>query len=158
MINSNDREIELAKIQDMIDNYLESSSDASVGELRDGYHSFNELYDHRCVLTALAFNILPYSWKSLHHEDGSMFDGMFIVGTVLPSGMITYHYDIEYWDLFKITVLDHAPTFDGHTPNDVVNRIKDFVKVSNGIRVNTNSMISMTNIYNKEIIPLIKKP
>ena len=158
MIKTINKEIELSKIQDMISDYLDSSSDASVGELRDGYHSFNELYEHRCVLTALAFNFLPYSWKSLHHEDGSMFDGMFIVGTVLPSGIVTYHYDLEYWDLFKVVVLEHAPTFDGHTPNDVINRIKDFIKVSNGIKVNTNSMISMVDIYNREIVPLIKKP
>lgn len=149
---------ELLKIQNDIDNYLKSCEHASVGELRDGYHSYNELYKHRCVLTALAFNLLPYSWKSMKHEDGSMFDGMFIVGAVLPGGMITYHYDLAYWDLFKVLVLEHAPRFDGHTPEDVTDRIEDFIRRSNGDKVNAMDMITMMDIYNKEVCPLVKKP
>lgn len=65
----------LQEIQDLINKYKEDNPDESVGELSDTYHSFNDLYKHRTVLTALAFRFLPYAWKSRHHEDGTMYDG-----------------------------------------------------------------------------------
>ena len=47
------------------------------------------------------------SWTSLHHHDGTMYDGMFIVGIDTPAGPATYHYDVEpYWDMFPCRVLD----------------------------------------------------
>lgn len=47
------------------------------------------------------------SWKSLHHHDGTMYDGMFIVGIDTPAGPATYHYDVDpYWDMFPCRVLD----------------------------------------------------
>ena len=54
----------LQEIQDLINKYKEDNPDESVGELSDTYHSFNDLYKHRTVLTALAFRFLPYAWKS----------------------------------------------------------------------------------------------
>ena len=49
----------LKEIQDQINEYKKSGS--SVGELSDTYHSFNDLYEHRVVLTALAFMNIPYA-------------------------------------------------------------------------------------------------
>ena len=97
-----------------------------VGSLNDTYHSFDELYDHRCILTAALFRNIPFTWKSKIHEDGSMFDGMFIVGVTTPDGDATYHYDLPYWDLFRIPELPHAPLFDGHTPEIALERIKKY--------------------------------
>jgi hypothetical protein len=49
---------------------------------------------------------------------------MFIVGIETPEGQATYHYDLNpYWDMFKVKELDKAPTWDGHTPEDAINRI-----------------------------------
>ncbi len=102
---------------------IEEVSD--IGELSDGYHTFNELYHHRALLTAKLFNTYFHlAWKSKLHHDGTMYDGMFIVGIETPEGMATYHYDIDpYWDMFKIKELDKAPEWDGHTPEDAINRI-----------------------------------
>lgn len=97
----------------------------SVGELSDGYHTFNELYKHRCILTAALFRTVPYTWKAKVHDDGSMFGGMFIVGVCTPEGHATYHYDLPDWDLFKVPEIPHAPKFDGHTPDDAIDRIKN---------------------------------
>ena len=115
----------LEKIQDQINEVKKTGM--SVGELSDTYHTFNDLYDHRMVLTAFAMMSMPYAWKAKKHEDGTMFDGMFIVGAPTPDGMITYHYDLEYWNLFKIPEIPHAPHFDGHTPEDVVMRLKNWI-------------------------------
>ena len=91
----------------------------------DGYHTFKELYHHRAVLFSVickAFH--EKAWKSKLHSDGSMFDGMFIVGINTPEGQATYHYDIDpYWNMFVVRELDRAPEFDGHTPDDAIRRI-----------------------------------
>ena len=97
----------------------------NIGEFCDGYHSFNELYHHRAVLFSVICNTYPEkAWKARFHEDGSMFDGMFIVGIDTPMGQATYHYFMDpYWDMFKVVELDRAPAWDGHTPDQAIERI-----------------------------------
>ena len=142
----------LQEIQDLINKYKKDNPDESVGELSDTYHSFNDLYKHRTILTALAFRFLPYAWKSRQHEDGTMYDGMFIVGAPTPDGMITYHYDNEYWDLFKIPELSHAPHFDGHTPEDVIDRITNYIMKSGAHLMDKTSMALVHDITMREIV------
>ncbi len=95
------------------------------GDTSDGYHTFNELYDHRAKLFSVvvaAFRNI--AWKSKRHSDGSMYEGMFIVGIDTPHGQATYHYEIEpYWELFRCSELPKAPEFDGHTPAQAIDRI-----------------------------------
>jgi len=103
------------------------------GNLSDGYHTFNELYEFRKVYNAALFN----EWgklgkydvhKSKKHFDGNdCFDGgWFIVVAILPSGQITNHYELKDWDLFNIPVFETAKyPFDGHTPQDVITRLKN---------------------------------
>lgn len=95
------------------------------GKLSDGYHTFNELYDHRAALLVALIHLLPnQSWKSKLHHDGTMYDNMFIVGIDLPDGQISYHYDIDpWWHRFKCKELACAPEWDGHEPNDVIARL-----------------------------------
>ncbi len=91
-------------------------------EISDGYHTFEELYHHRCVLFSVICNQnKEKAWKSLLHHDGTMFgdNDMFIVGIETPEGSYTYHYHREYWDMFKVKELDRAPEWDGHKPEDV---------------------------------------
>lgn len=95
------------------------------GETSDGYHTFNELYHHRAVLfSVIVNNHKDRAWKSKQHHDGSMYDGMFIVGIDTPEGQATYHYDVDpYWGMFKCRELERAPEWDGHTPDDAITRI-----------------------------------
>lgn len=142
----------LEKIQEQINEVKETGM--SVGELSDTYHSFNDLYDHRMILSAFAMMNMPYAWKAKTHEDGSMFDGMFVVGAPTPDGMITYHYDLEYWNLFKIPEIPHAPHFDGHTPEDVIKRIKSWI-VNSGTRlVSQDSFNRIEKIVTEYILPV----
>ena len=95
------------------------------GETSDGYHTFNELYYHRAVLFSVIVRDHPdHAWKSKLHHDGTMYDGMFIVGIDTPEGQATYHYDIDpYWEMFDCRELERAPEWDGHTSGDAIARI-----------------------------------
>lgn len=95
------------------------------GNTSDGYHTFNELYHHRAVLFSVIVKAFPdRAWKSRKHHDGTMYDGMFIVGIDTPQGQATYHYDIDpYWKMFECKELDRAPEWDGHTPAEAIARI-----------------------------------
>ena len=117
-----------------------------IGELSDGHHTFNELYNFRKVYNAALFNewaenletssdfgqalfnVPKYNvHKSWRHSDGELCfgGGWFIVSAMLPTGLISNHYKAEDWDLFKIPEVDKALfEFDGHTSEDVLNRLK----------------------------------
>jgi hypothetical protein len=125
---------------------LEIPCDA--GEVSDGYHTFNELYTHRfalfCMASRLAFDLgfrgAPerlYCWKSKNHWiDGKLepvWDGWFVAGIDLSRNkneqkMITYHLPIEWWDLFIGIERAHPPPHDGHTSQDVIERLKEWFK------------------------------
>lgn len=96
-----------------------------IGDVSDGYHTFNELYHHRAVLFSVICNQNKgKAWKSKRHHDGTMYANMFIVGIETPQGQATYHYDVNpYWDMFNVKTLDNAPEWDGHTPEQAINRI-----------------------------------
>lgn len=105
---------------------VETAPTAKVnGDTSDGYHTFNELYHHRAVLFSVICNSMPeMCWKSKKHHDGTMFDGMFIVGIDTPEGQATYHYDLDpYWNMFHVKEVDSAPEWDGHTPDEAIRRI-----------------------------------
>ena len=101
-----------------------------IGDLSDGYHTFNELYHHRAILFSVICNEhTDIAWKSKLHHDGTMYDGMFIVGINAPDGQATYHYDIcPYWDMFQVKELDRAPEWDGHTPAQAIERIGNLTR------------------------------
>ena len=108
--------------------------ETGIGDLSDGYHTFNELYHHRAVLFSVICNKFPeLSWKSLQHNDPEkdpMYDGMFICGIFTPEGQATYHYDINpYWDMFNVAEIDRAPEWDGHTSDEAIKRIASLNKI-----------------------------
>ncbi len=101
------------------------------GSTSDGFHTFDELYEHRTALFALLCRLFPsMAWRSREHhpEDLPMYAGFFVAGLNLPiKGTIrpaTYHCLLERWDDFEgVPELEHAPRWDGHTPADVLERI-----------------------------------
>jgi hypothetical protein len=113
-----------------------------VGTVSDGYHTFNELYKHRCLLFCLAVRDDRSAWKSrLHHDGTAAYEGWFVAGTTLlcayeetPNGTpssrysllqdITYHLPNEMWELCQVQELAKAPAFDGHTSLDVLDRLE----------------------------------
>jgi hypothetical protein len=109
-----------------------------VGNISDGFHSFNELYEFRKLYNALLFNEwaknckVNYEWvkndsnlltqkvksteykydihKSIRHNNGELCfgGGWFVVVAILPSGQITNHYEMKDWDLFNIPEVEKA--------------------------------------------------
>ncbi|WP_199288067.1 hypothetical protein [Culicoidibacter larvae] len=91
------------------------------GDMSDGYHTFNELYNHRSVLFSVICNLnSKVAWKSKKHADGSMFNNMFVVGIETPAGMFTYHDEMMWWNRYNVPELENAPEWDGHTSDDVI--------------------------------------
>lgn len=103
------------------------------GEVSDGFHTFDELYDHRCTLfLALMSAHHDLSWMSVKHHDDSEWDGWFIAGMRLPTGDVTYHLPVTMLGLAQDTgclLLDRGIEWDGHTDADVVTRIQDWIRV-----------------------------
>lgn len=108
--------------------------------ISDGYHTFEELYDHRIFLFRALGNLAIMAansvgmennennvWKSKLHHDGTSYDGWFIVGFhTKPGFQVSYHIPMKYWDYFDLFVeRERAPEWDGHTPADVVERLKN---------------------------------
>ncbi len=116
--------------------------DGSSKNFTDGHHTFEELYYHRMVLSAMLFKLYPdRAWKSKKHDDeenNPMFDGCFIVGIDTPEGQATYHYKLEYWDVFDVKELEHAPEYDGHTPQQAIERIKSLPRPIEGSIISIN--------------------
>ena len=105
----------------------------------DGYHTFDELCDHRitlyialCLMTELNYvktSSLRYkAWRSRNHSDGEpAFGGTwFVLGIGKEKGsQITYHIPIERWDETDFAeTLEKAPEWDGHTSADALERLK----------------------------------
>ena len=66
-----------------------------IGDLSDGYHTFNQLYYQRMILfAALVKQNKEKAWKSLRHEE-------------------------QYYSLFDCADLPCGKHWDGHTENDV---------------------------------------
>lgn len=112
---------------------------ADTNQISDGYHTFGELYEHRielfialCRTTAKVERTVTYAfptvWRSNTHSDGTSWDGWFLMGMgTEPGKQITYHLPLSYWDNCNFAdTLDKAPTFDGHTSQDVLQRLKNF--------------------------------
>jgi hypothetical protein len=100
------------------------------GETSDGYHTFNELYEHRITLWVALCRVIEQQrertvWKTQLHSDGTGFDGWFVLGMYhLPGQQITYHLPMSRWDECRFQTLDRAPEFDGHTGADVLARLE----------------------------------
>ena len=113
-------------------------------ECFDGYHTFGELYDHRIELWITVCRGINYRnavfksqgtimngdngvWRSKLHDDGSEYEGWFILGIGKEKGKImTYHLPNIKWDEVSFAeTLEKAPEFDGHTPADVITRLKN---------------------------------
>ena len=134
----------------MVDNNLQhiisfvnsiQQEQVDMGEVSDGYHTFNELYYYRMLYNAAFFNLLPKEWvhKSKRHHTGEecFGGGWFIVMANLPTGQISNHYELKDWDLFQIPEKEFADEWDGHTPQEAAERLHKYLQQERPIQVNT---------------------
>lgn len=141
---------DVARIIEHVKSVLEASVDycypnhpepkaepGDMGEVSDGYHTFNELYRYRMLYNAAFFNLLARNGqvevcKSRRHSDGEKCfgsDDWFIVMAILPTGQVSNHYESKYWDLFDVPERETAFEYDGHTPNEAADRIEKYLKL-----------------------------
>ncbi|HHH7552884.1 TPA: hypothetical protein ACP2DR_004960, partial [Escherichia coli] len=101
------------------------TSPVDMGEVSDGYHTFNELYAHRVRLfSSLMHAYAELSWWSRKHSDGEEWDGWIIAGITTPEGEITYHLPVEEIEFLpEGTELEFGKEWDGHEANDVLGRL-----------------------------------
>lgn len=109
----------------------------SEGQISDGYHTFDELYYYRLLYNAAFFNSINGHYsvhKSKKHSDGKVCfgGGWFIVMANLPTGQISNHYEMKYWDLFRIPDLEKSLPYDGHTPKEASERLYKFINKKYG--------------------------
>jgi hypothetical protein len=111
----------IGRLTDSVDFKKLADDNSEMGQISDGYHTFDELYFHRMILFSILCKVYKdKAWKSKQHSDGTMFDNYFIVGIETPQGNYTYHYHMEYWDHFSgVKELPNAPEWDGHQPKDI---------------------------------------
>lgn len=104
----------------------EAANVKEIGDVSDGFHTFNGLYEQRMILfAALVKAYKNKAWKSYRHEDGEYCfgGGWFIVGIDTPEGSYTYHYENKYWDMFDCMDLPKGKHWDGHTEEDAETRL-----------------------------------
>ena len=118
-----------------------------IGEISDGYHTFNELYYHRMILFSVICNMnRSKAWKSWKHHDGSMYNDYFIVGIDTPEGQYSYHYHKEHWDRFNVEELENAPEWDGHEPKDINRLISLIQEVNKECGSENNEKLNLISI------------
>jgi len=99
-------------------------STVSVGELSDGYHTFDELYEHRNVLFCKYISAMKTSrdvWKSKCNADGSTWDGWFVAGI---SDIVTYHLPLSMWDMCNVPEIEKGK-WNGHNANEGLWNLKN---------------------------------
>jgi hypothetical protein len=102
------------------------------GKTSDGYHTFDELYEHRHALFITLCRTVARELsdervvRSQHHYDGTMINGWFIlmIDGDRRGEQISYHLPLRLWDQTNFAnTLDRAPDWDGHLSQDVLARL-----------------------------------
>ena len=115
-------------------NYLIKNNGIDTNGISDGYHTFGELYAHRIELwIAFLKSLAPTAnpdeivWRSKANDKGEVWEGWFLLGrSYTPGKQISYHLPIDRWEECDFAEeLEQAPPFDGHTSNDVLERLKN---------------------------------
>lgn len=121
--------------------YLPDNTEVFVADtnlVSDGYHTFGELYEHRCKLFALLINtfdpVFGYScFKTRQNDKGETWDGWFIAGLNTPAGQISYHLPDELWDVVDAKIIEYNDTYDKHTSDDVLMRLVELMRLANPV-------------------------
>ena len=126
------------------------------GNTSDGYHTFNELYNHRCLLW------INYCLQDINGcylvENHS--DGWFLLGKETTQGQISYHCSNKYIHLVT-NIERRCPAFDGHTSSIVLVRLQDIASITRDKNPTTVARIpsekAIEDVLYKESIKGINK-
>lgn len=94
-----------------------------LSKVSDGYHTIEELYEHRCLLWInMCLQNNGDCYLKLNH-----YEGWFLLGMYSSAGnQISYHCPNKYESMVvgKIAEYDGVE-FDGHNSSDVLKRLSD---------------------------------
>lgn len=88
-------------------------------DISDGYHTFTELYEHRCTLFIALCLMQPEkcAWKD-------HYDGWPVLYLETPKGQVSYHVPDRLSGAFTPYIRqDQEYKWDGHTSADVLERL-----------------------------------
>lgn len=95
------------------------------GQISDGYHTFDELYEHRVLLylSLLKCSNLKTHWMRNYYP------GWHVVFLELPTGQISYHVPAKHTLFLEKNFGELSSSiWDGHMSKDVVARLEEFLK------------------------------
>lgn len=109
---------------------LKKSGEIDTNLIRDGYHSFGELYEHRIELFIALCRVLANS--TYKYDESPVWrkpveDGWFLMGIEWePGKQIAYHLPESRWKDTEFASYMHKDSYqwDGHTSADVLERLK----------------------------------
>lgn len=98
------------------------------GDMSDGYHTFDELYEHRCLLFInwMASDDAPGKpkWVADH------FEGWDLIFCDTEVGQISYHVPNKYRPTYCFhEQVQSNDDYDGHTSKDVAERLFKLAKI-----------------------------
>lgn len=88
-------------------------------DISDGYHTFSELYEHRCALFVALCLAQPEkcAWK---HD----YPGWLCLYLETPRGQVSYHVPNKWLDVIGPKIIqDQNYKWDGHTSAQVLERL-----------------------------------
>lgn len=90
---------------------------SDLSKVFDGYHTIQELYDHRHALFIALLHCYKHkAFKTKKDDGGSEIKGWFIAGINSSEGQITYHLPEKYWhQLNFIKTIESNADYDGHS-------------------------------------------
>ncbi len=98
-------------------------------DVSDGYHTFKELYEHRCLLWMLVLHSQrEQAFKTRKNDKGEEWDGWFIAGLDSDYGQMTYHLPMALWDKLDVAEYERNIDYDGHTSSDVIHRMNKMIE------------------------------
>lgn len=121
-------------IEEAINDFT-ASGNINTNIISDGYHTFGELYEHRIELF---ITVCKFQYrKFVNHETDlnpwrtQPVNGWFVLGVGREKGeQITYHLPESKLSEVVNIAIQMSPlgdNYDGHTSNDVLNRLKKLV-------------------------------
>lgn len=122
--------------QELMGMNLHYMTQDTFGKVSDGYHTFDEIYEHRCLLwvallvqanalVELCKNEYGVGWMGQLPEfiRFKHYEGWFLLGVIAPKvGQMSYHIPMKLWDDCDFAE-EKEWDFDGHTSADVLERI-----------------------------------
>lgn len=99
----------------------------SLKDVSDGYHTIDELYQHRILLFLLLCKTSSY--VCYYKEDPNAPDWVIVYLYLTPGNtQISYHVPKTYLPAIKkFATEDHDHKWDGHTSNDVLARLEEIL-------------------------------